>query len=122
MAKIVLVADHDPGMRKMLCQLFEREADYDLCEQAKTGREAIELAKTCRPDLVILDFSMPGMSGVEAAMQIKRIQPAVPIILFTIHDGALLGNMPGIHLCVDRIVEKAEMMKLLDHVRELAPV
>ena len=62
------------------------------------------------------------MSGVEAAMQIKRIQPAVPIILFTIHDGELLGNMPGIHLCVDRVVEKAEMMKLLDHVRELAPV
>jgi YesN/AraC family two-component response regulator len=83
MAKRVLVADDNPLIRKMLCQLFEREDDYDLCAEAKNGREAIELALKHRPHLIILDWSMPGLNGLEAARELKKIMPNVSIILFT---------------------------------------
>jgi chemotaxis response regulator CheB len=49
MAKRVLVADDSPRIRKMLCQLFEREDDYDICAEAENGQEAIELALKHRP-------------------------------------------------------------------------
>ena len=122
MAKTILVADDDPSVRRKLCHLFENEDDYELCEQAKTGREAVNLAKRCKPDLVVLDFSMPDMSGVQAAQLIKPLMPDVPIILFTLHDQTVFKNLPGIDSYIDRIVEKGDMHKLLDHIRQLAPV
>jgi len=57
MAKRVLVADDSPLIRKMLCQLFEREDDYDICAEAENGEQAIELALKHRPDLIILDWA-----------------------------------------------------------------
>jgi CheY-like chemotaxis protein len=102
-AKIILVADDDPRVRRALCELFEREADYDLCEQAKNGAEAVEIATRCKPDLIILDFSMPLMGGIAAAKQLKQLMPEV------------LSSV------VDRIVPKTEMANLLDHVRDLTP-
>jgi YesN/AraC family two-component response regulator len=57
MAKRVLVADDNPMIRKMLCQLFEVEEDYDICAEAENGQEAIDLALKHRPDLIILDLA-----------------------------------------------------------------
>jgi DNA-binding NarL/FixJ family response regulator len=85
MAKRVLVADDNPLIRKMLCQLFEREDDYDICAEAKNGQEAIELALKHRPDLIILDWAMPLLGGLATARELKKIMPEVPIILFTQH-------------------------------------
>jgi DNA-binding NarL/FixJ family response regulator len=121
-AKIVLVADNDAQVRKALCELFEHEADYDLCEQARNGKEAIEIATRCHPDLIVLDFSMPVMSGVAAAKQLKKLMPDVPIILFTMHDKAVLRQVSDLSSVIDRIVPKTEMADLLSHVRNLAPV
>ena len=57
MAKRVLIADDSPLIRKMLCQLFEREDDYNICAEAENGEQAIELALKHRPDLIILDWA-----------------------------------------------------------------
>jgi DNA-binding NarL/FixJ family response regulator len=89
MAKRILVADDSPLIRKMLCQLFEREDDYDMCAEAANGQEAIELALKHRPDLIILDFAMPILNGLHAARKLKKIMPEVPIILFTQHATAI---------------------------------
>jgi chemotaxis response regulator CheB len=78
MAKTILVADDDAQIRRALCELFEREQHYDLCEQAKNGREAIEIATRCKPDLIILDFSMSVISGIQAARLLKAQMPHVP--------------------------------------------
>jgi CheY-like chemotaxis protein len=121
-AKIILVADDDAHIRKALCEMFEREEDYDLCEQAKNGKEAVEIATRCKPDLIILDFSMPVMSGIQAAKLIRAKMPGVPIILFTLHDVTIFRNVQAIDSLIDRIVHKSEMPMLLAHVRELAPV
>lgn len=121
MAKTVLVVDDSPLMRKMLCQLFETEEGYDLCAEATNGREAIELAVKCRPDLIILDLSMPIMNGLEAAKELKKLMPTVPIILFTQHSAS--GDIWfGFERLFDRVVSKTDSTELLRHVKALAPV
>jgi DNA-binding NarL/FixJ family response regulator len=120
MARTVLVADDNPTIRKMLCQMFEREDDYDLCAEAQNGKQAIELALQCRPDLIILDLSMPVMNGLDAARELKRLMPQIPIILFTQHSD--LSTRLGItNLNIDRIVSKSDASSLMGHVRSLAP-
>jgi CheY-like chemotaxis protein len=89
--KIILVADDNPVMRDALCKLFEPEDGLELCEQAVSGQDAIDKAKKFRPDLIILDFSMPVMNGIDADRAIKKIMPRVPIILFTIHGNEMLS-------------------------------
>jgi DNA-binding NarL/FixJ family response regulator len=120
MAKTILVADDNPAIRKALCRMFEKEAEYDICAEAENGEQAIKLALRCRPDLIILDLSMPVMNGLEAAHELKKLMPEVPIILFTQH--AALGNRISImNADVDRIVAKSEAASLMGHVRSLAP-
>jgi two-component system, NarL family, response regulator DesR len=120
MAKTVLVADDNPAIRKMLCRMFEAEEHYDLCAEAENGKQAIELALKHRPDLIILDLSMPVMDGLAAAHELKKLLPHVPIILFTQH--ADLGSrMVVMNVDVDRIVSKTDATSLMGHVRALTP-
>ena len=121
MARTVIVADDSPIIRKMLCRIFEAEEDYDLCAEATNGQEAIELALKHRPDLIILDFSMPVMNGLDAAKELKKLMPEIPIILFTQYSD--LGNtLSRKELQVDRIVAKDKAAELMGHVRSLLPV
>jgi CheY-like chemotaxis protein len=105
MAKTILVADDSPMIRKMLCRMFEAEDDYDICAEATNGQEAIDLALKHRPDLIILDISMPVLNGLAAARELKKLMPDVSIILFTQY--AHLGKEAfGPDLPFDRIVRK----------------
>jgi CheY-like chemotaxis protein len=114
--KTVLVADDNPTIRKALCFMFEAIEDYALCAEASDGREAIRLAIRYRPDIIILDLSMPVIDGLAAAAKLKQILPKTPIILFTQHAGA---ETKFSH--IDLVVQKSEGAKLLDHIRALAP-
>jgi CheY-like chemotaxis protein len=120
MAKTVLVADDNPIIRKMLCRIFEAEDGYDLCAEATNGQEAIDLALKCRPELIILDLSMPVMNGLDAARELKKLMPGVPIILFTQYSD--LGSALSRELNVDRIVSKGNATELMGHVKQLLPV
>ncbi len=80
MAKSVLIVDDVEIIRRALCQLFTSEADFDVCGEAENGREAIEKAQELRPDLIVLDLSMPVMNGIDAARVLRRLMPAVPLI------------------------------------------
>ena len=72
MANKVLVADDNPGLRHTVCELLRSQADFEICEQAENGKEAIEKAQQLRPDLIVLDFSMLIMDGLHAARVLKR--------------------------------------------------
>lgn len=122
MPKTILVADDNPTVRKMLCKIFEAEEDYDLCAEAANGKDAIDLAKEHKPDLTILDFSMPVMNGLDAARELKRIMPHVPIILLTLHADTLGTQLMGANSPFDLIVSKTEAMNIVQHVRSLIPV
>jgi DNA-binding NarL/FixJ family response regulator len=117
MAKRVLVADDNPLVRTALGQLFERERDYAICAEAKNGQEAISLALKHRPDVIILDWAMPVLNGLDAARKLKKIMPEVPIILFTQHAQAAITVLD----IVGRIVPKTDAIGLMEHVKSLAP-
>lgn len=120
MQKRVLVADDDGLVRKLLRNLLKNEAGYELCAEAKNGEEAVAQAKLHQPDLIILDFSMPVMNGVEAARELKNVMPNVPIILFTLFPPTTTQLALG-EFSVDRIVPKGEVSHLMTHIRQLAP-
>ena len=75
MAKAVLVVDDNALIRQALCELFKREADFEVCGEAENGREAIEKAQQLHPDLIVMDLSMPVMNGIEAARVLKGLMP-----------------------------------------------
>src|SRR6267378_6564895 len=85
----VLIADDYEAVRVGLCAIL-RSADISVCAQAKNGEEAVEKSIQLRPDLIILDISMPGIGGLEAARQIRIFLPDVPILFFTMHNSPQL--------------------------------
>lgn len=83
MRKSVLIVDDNLFIREALRELFEREADFEVCGEAENGRTAIEQAGKWHPDLIVLDLSMPVMNGLDAARVLKRLLPSVPLILYS---------------------------------------
>ncbi|MCU1297389.1 MAG: LuxR family transcriptional regulator [Acidobacteriaceae bacterium] len=79
------MVDDNPQVRQALCEVFKREADFDVCGEAGNGREAIEKAQQLHPDLIVTDLSSPVMNGLEAARVLKSLMPTVPVIVFTAH-------------------------------------
>jgi two-component system, response regulator PdtaR len=84
-AATVLTVDDDPIVRADLRLVLE-DAGYTVCEDARNGIEAVELARTQRPDLILLDLAMPLLDGVEATRRIMEERP-VPIVVLTGHAG-----------------------------------
>ena len=118
MKKTILLADDSPIVGQSLYRLLATEANCELCAQAADGREAISLAQQCKPDLVILDLSMPKMHGLEAARELKKIMPTVPIILLTLHASSVNESFAE-NLCVDLVVPKGDFKHLMESVRAL---
>ena len=118
--KRVLIADDNAHLRKALCRLFEGHEYLEICCEVANGREAVEKAIEIKPDLIILDLSMPVMNGLEAARELKRILPVVPIILFTLH-GHMISDEQAAKSGVDLVVAKSDITRLNEHVRSLLP-
>jgi DNA-binding NarL/FixJ family response regulator len=105
MTKLVLLVDDNHLMRKALRFLFETEPDFEVTGEAKHGQEAIEKAKHLRPHLIILDYSMPVMNGLEAAPLLLEIIPTVILVLFTNYAHESLegpARSAGIHAVVPK--------------------
>jgi len=82
--RLVLVDDHET-VRDGLRLLFQTQSDIDVVQHVADGETAIELARTAPPDVVVLDLSMPGMSGLSVATSIRAQAPQVAIVVFTRH-------------------------------------
>ena len=81
----VLVVDDSPTIRKVVCEFFTREGDFEVCGEAENGREAIEKARLLQPALIVTDVSMPLMNGLEETRILKILMPALPVIIYSIH-------------------------------------
>ena len=81
----VLIVDDNPTIRRVICELFTREGDFEVCGQAENGQQAIEIALELKPALIVTDLSMPVMNGMVATRVLRRLMPEVPIILYTAH-------------------------------------
>jgi CheY-like chemotaxis protein len=116
--KRVLIVDDHPYIRSLLRALVETD-DFRVCGEAMDGVDAIEKADKLRPDLILLDFTMPRMNGDEVARIVKNRMPAARIILFTL-DEESVNKVFAASMCVDRVVAKPDgMTKLVPCMREV---
>jgi two-component system response regulator NreC len=82
----ILIADDHEVVREGTRLMLESEPGWEVCGVATTGREVVEQAKELRPDIVVLDMSMPELTGLEAARHIKRAVPQTEILIFTANE------------------------------------
>ncbi len=93
---------------------------WEVCSEVANGRLAVEKAAELKPDLVILDFSMPVLDGISAGRQIRAMLPHVPVLLYTFIASARIevaAKEAGIH----SVIEKADFRKLVEEIRKLVP-
>src|SRR3989440_11322325 len=107
MAKIVLIVDDNTYIRQALCQVFKHETDFRVCGEAENGKEAIAKAMELRPDLIVLDLSMPVMNGLEAARELKRLMPTVPLIMYSLFDDAFVEHQARL-IGISEVVSKSQ--------------
>jgi DNA-binding NarL/FixJ family response regulator len=81
----ILVADDHEVMRLGIRNLLESVADWSVYAEAKSGREAVDIALLSSPDIIIMDITMPEMNGLEAAARIAAERPHIPVIMFSLH-------------------------------------
>ena len=82
----IVIADDHAVMRTGLRLLLDGQADMEVVGEAGDGWETVEKAVSLEPDLLLLDISMPGMSGLEAASEIRRRAPGIKLLILTMHD------------------------------------
>ncbi len=82
----ILIADDHEVARQGIRALLESHPGWEVCAEAKDGREAVELATYSKPDIALLDIGMPNLNGLDAARQILAMSPAIRILILTMHD------------------------------------
>src|SRR5260370_2407914 len=82
----ILIADDHEVVRRGLCTLLKAHEGWEICGEARDGREAVEMAKLMKPDVVILDIGMPNLNGLAAARQLAQQDPNQKIIILTLTD------------------------------------
>jgi DNA-binding NarL/FixJ family response regulator len=97
--RLLLVDDHEI-VRKNLREIIEFKTDCEIVGEAVDGLQAVVLAKKFTPDIAVVDISMPGLDGLDAARQILQESPQTKILILTMHDaGPILAKIQqtGVH-------------------------
>ncbi len=101
----ILIADDNDLVRSGLIRLLSSKQSWEVCGEATDGESAIVKARDLLPDVILLDISMPGMSGLDAARVLREKVPGVKILLMSQHNLAQLQACAveaGAHACVDK--------------------
>lgn len=88
----VMIIDDHPLMRKGLAMSLEGEMDLEVCAQASNAEEGLELLEEVNPDLIIVDISLPGISGLEMIKHIHSLKPELDVLVVSRHDEALYAE------------------------------
>ena len=84
--RILLVDDHQVVRRGVAGLIEDSNHEWEICGQMSTGREAVSAASTLRPDMIVMDISMPDMDGLEATRAILKENPGVEILILSMHE------------------------------------
>jgi DNA-binding NarL/FixJ family response regulator len=105
--KRILIVDDSRVIRECLRELLQQQRGWEVCGEAANGREGIEKAQQLKPDVIVLDLSMPVMNGLEAACELTRLLPSVPLLMWTDFETTNLTRK-ALSAGVRTIVSKAE--------------
>jgi DNA-binding NarL/FixJ family response regulator len=103
----ILIVDDSPAVRRALRACIEEKQGWQVCAEADNGASAIQFFRELRPDAVVIDFSMPVMNGLEAAREISRIDPTVPLLMCTMFKSEQLVTAVR-KVGVKRVLSKSE--------------
>ena len=90
--KRVMLADDHAVVRRGLRTLIEGVPGWEVCAEAADGNEAVTLATETKPDVLIMDLSMPGLGGVDATIQIRKVLPQIEVLILTMHESDRLAG------------------------------
>ena len=117
----VLVADDSPTALRSVCRYLEFDGQFDIVGTAVDGLQVIQQVERLRPELVLTDLSMPRMTGLETAKELRKSFPELRILIFTQLRGLSLRE-ECLRCGADGFVEKSQMPeKLMEEVRRLFP-
>jgi len=117
-AKVLIVDDHDivrHGVRSML----RSRPEWEICGEAANGQEALELVSTLKPDIVVLDLTMPVMNGLDATVRIRELGVRCRILIFTMHESDRLYaeiRQAGADGCVQKSRASLDLVRAIDTV------
>lgn len=89
----ILIVDDNPSVRTALRMCFKTRTDWIVCGEAENGYAAIELARTSKPDVVLLDYAMPVMNGLEAARELSGQSPECALLMYTMFAAPQLTEL-----------------------------
>ena len=110
--RCLLVDDYE-SVRMGVAAILSSRPDIQICGEASNGKEAIEKARELKPDLIILDVTMPVLDGINSAKEIRTFLPEVPILFFSMHDGVYLvheGKLAGVQGFVNKTEARATLL------------
>ena len=118
MVKSILIVDDSSAVRAATRDFVEGQLGLVVCGEAEDGFDAVEKTRELKPDLVILDFQMPRMNGMQAARKIRDLFARVPIILFTMFADAVAVDDAS-KAGIDAVVSKTNLPALRQHIEFL---
>ncbi|MGA8442375.1 MAG: response regulator transcription factor [Candidatus Sulfotelmatobacter sp.] len=113
-----MIADDSPPVRRGLRTLLGLNSDWQVCGEAVDGADAVKKAQQLAPDLILMDFSMPQMDGVQAAREIAKSGADIPILLFTLHLSPQIMELAR-NAGMRGAISKSEISKLPYAIRAL---
>lgn len=108
----ILIVDDSASTRGLVREYLESQPDFEVCGEAVDGCEGIEKGRELKPDLIVLDYSLPRMNGLKVAVMLHEIVPNTPIILFTFYKDVIPTRM-ALASGVASVVSKTDQLTLL---------
>lgn len=113
--RVLVVDDHDI-VRMGLRGLAEATGDWEICGEAADGKTAIAKALDLHPDVIIVDLTMPGLNGLETAMEIRSVAPGAKIILFSVNALPVPARNVGADAFVSKASGVGELVATVDRL------
>lgn len=114
----ILVADDNPTVRHYLRSALEQRGGWQVCDEARTGGEVLQRVEKMQPDIILLDFQMPDLNGLDIARQISRLFPDIPILMVTVHFSKQLA-VAARSVGIRGACEKSEVASIVEGVEAL---
>ena len=117
--KRILVVDDNAPIRGLVREFIESRPGFEVCGEAADGAEGIEKSRELKPDLIVLDFLMPRINGLQAALILHEIVPNAPIILLTFYKDAVPRDLAQAAGVASILSKTDQLASLADEVQRL---